>query len=882
MSNRAYDFASLVQKINTACFGLQALSNDELRLKTRLTVREINLQEKRIAALDEALVTVFAIVKETARRFSVGEVAVTANDYDRELSAKYDFLYLEGEKAIYKNAWYAGGVLTKWNMVHFDEQLLGGILLHHGYAVEMATGEGKTLVATCPVFLNALTHQGVHLMTVNDYLSRRDFELTRPLYMFHGLTVDCLECYRGGDEGKKQAYKADIVFGANSTFVFDYLNDHLVSRPEDSYQTTHHFAIVDELDSILIDGANIPHIVGGGARFNYGQTYKEYAPVVQELIGKGRSFFRANSIKKEACFTKKGKQWLAQKTGIGELFATEKSCVSLEEDESRYETGSSLRKVLFIQNVLNNLLAAYTIYEKDVDYIVTSGVVTIVDRNTGRPLQNSRWENGLHTAVEIKEKVSPKDDFDGIAVISLGNYFKLYEKLAGMSGTIMPVAAELAGVYGLKSRPLPTHKPVIREEKPLRVFRDSKSKNAAIVELLNAIQRGGRPSLVGCKTIKHTEMLSSDLRERGLSFKCLTAKTLKDEAFAISKAGESGSITLSTSIAGRGTDIKPSEESLSSGGLYVVGADLFESVRVDRQLMGRTGRQGNPGTSEFFTSLDDDILEYLARKDRNALSSLASRSDYDEISSDEVRAFFEKAQSQKENVMRRQRRILARKDDIIAPHRVQYYQLRGDILNGRISGDAVVQELLRLSCTQNDELHSHLYVLFQRARGLAFQGKMNDDSMEMVSIPFSDNRKVFALRFETAELLGENGFSYFERETKRQIVLQVYDAYWKRLVLYVLSGLDKQEVSTLNEKYERLMREADKSIISRLKESTIPADKVETGPVYESGTSHTHEMIKDPRPSLSSDQPCPCGSGKKYCECHGKNNRSIPRRRNRR
>lgn len=879
MSNRVYGFASLVQKINTACFEMQALSNDELRLKTRRIARGINLQENRIAALDDALVTVFAIVKETARRFSLGEVVVTANDYDRELSAKYDFLYLEGEKAIYKNAWYAGGVLTKWNMVHFDEQLLGGILLHHGYAVEMATGEGKTLVATCPVFLNALTHQGVHLMTVNDYLSRRDFELTRPLYMFHGLTVDCLECYSGGDERKKQAYKADIVLGANSTFVFDYLNDHLISRPEDSYQTTHHFAIVDELDSILIDEANTPHIVGGGARYNYGKTYKEYAPVVQELIGKGKSFFRANRIKKEARFTKKGKRWLAQKTGIVELFSTEKSSVSIEENDGRFEAGASIRKVLFIQNVLNNLLTASTVYERDVDYIVAGDVVTIVDSNTGRLLQNCRWENGLHTAVEIKEGVRPKDDFDGIAVISLGNYFKLYEKLAGMSGTIMPVATELAGVYGLKSRPLPTHKPVIREEKPIRVFRNAGSKDAAIIELLDTVRGSGRPSLVGCKTIKHTERLSSELEERGVSFKCLTAKTLKDEAVAISKAGDSRSITLSTSIAGRGTDIKPSEESLSAGGLYVIGADLFESVRVDRQLMGRTGRQGNPGTSEFFTSLDDDILEFLTRKDRDALSSLANNMGGDEISSDEVRALFEKAQSKKEDFMRRQRRGLARKDDIIAPHRVRYYQLRGDILIGKISGDDIVRNLTRSTNTPNDDLHFHLGILFQKAKVLVSQGKMNDDSLEMVSIPFSDDRKVFALRYETAKLLGENGFSYFEFETKRQVVLQVYDAYWKRLVLYVLSGLDKNEVSTLNEKYERLMREADKSIISRLKNSTIPADKVEIGPAYESSSSHTHEMIKETRPSLSSDQPCPCGSGKKYCECHGKNIRSMPRRR---
>lgn len=881
MSKRAYGFASLVQKINTACFELQAISNDELRLKTKQIADEINSHENRTEALDEALVKVFAIVKDTARRFSLGDVVVTANDFDKELSAKYDFLYLKGEKAIYKNTWYAGGVLTTWDMVHFDEQLLGGILLHRGYAVEMATGEGKTLVATCPVFLNALTHQGVHLMTVNDYLSRRDFELTRPIYMFHGLTVDCLELYHGGGEGRKHAYESDIVLGANSTFVFDYLYDHLISRPEDSVQTTHHFAIVDELDSILIDEANTPHIVGGGVRYNHGQDYKEYAPIVQELIGKGKAFFRANTIRKEARFTEKGKKWLTQKTGLTDLYSTEESVASLEDDETGYAIGKSLRKALFVQNMLNNLLMAYTVYEKDVDYITTNGVVTIVDSNTGRPRKNSRWQNGLHTAVEIKEGITPEDDYDGIAVISLGNYFKLYEKLAGMSGTIMPVARELAGVYGLKSRALPTHRPVIREEKPLRVFRDTKSKDAAIVELLSEIQKSGRPSLVGCKTIKHTEALSSELEEKKVSFKCLTAKTLKDEAVAISKAGESRSVTLSTSIAGRGTDIKPSEESLSAGGLYVVGADLFESVRVDRQLMGRTGRQGNPGTSEFFTSLDDDILEYLTRKDRELLSTLANGTVCDEISSDGVRALFEKAQSQKEIVMRRQRRNFAKKDDIIAPHRVRYYQLRGDILKGKITGDTIVQDLARLTNTQNDELLTHLCFLFEKARNLAFQGKLNDDNLSIVNIPFSDNRKVFTLHYGTEELLGQNGFTYFEHETKRQIVLQVYDAHWKRLVLYVLSGLDKQAVMHLNEKYESLMREANESIISRLKNSTIPADKDESQSAEDQIVVCAKGKKADSRRSLSSTQPCPCGSGKKYCECHGKSIRSTYRRRRR-
>ena len=597
-------YQCLVDSINTNFNSLHNLSNDELREEFCKIEIAINKYDNKQEGIEKYLVPVFAIVKETARRFSEGNIAVTANPNDVKLANQYDFVEILGNKAIYKNHWDVMGVPTTWKMVHYDEQLLGGILLHYGFATEMATGEGKTLVATLPVFLNALTHEGVHLMTVNDYLSKRDFETTRPIYMFYGLTADCIEKYPRYDRRHKEAYRLDVVFGTNSSFTFDYLFDHIAITPQECVQTNHNYAIIDELDSILIDDADEPHIVGGGNYYNNGKIYKENYPLIKELLDKENSevLYECSKLRKSADFTEEGKKWLSNKKEMSDLYSIERTYELVDFDELAQEKQDEVREKLYLQNVFHQLLLALTVYERDVDYLVDGGKVNIIDPHTGRVKESNRWEYGLHTAMEVKENVEVQNDCDGIAVISLKNYFLLYKKIAGMSGTIMPVEDELKEIYNLKCASLPTHKPLIRQDNPLRIFK----------------------TLVGSITVKRSEEICNKLNEHGIKYNKLDAKTIKDEAFTISKAGLSNTITVSTSVAGRGTDIKLSTDAIDAGGLLVIGTDLFESVRVDRQLKGRAGRQGDPGSSVFFASLEDQILKNLEQDDLRSLDEYSS------------------------------------------------------------------------------------------------------------------------------------------------------------------------------------------------------------------------------------------------------------------
>ena len=472
MSEVLDKFRKLVDAINVEYNTLCIMSNDELRMRLYQIKMAINDSDNKNKALYEYLVPAFAIIKETARRFTEGNIIVSANDYDKFLSETYDFVSIDNGKAIYKNRWDAGGVPFEWNMVHYDEQLLGGILLHKGYAIEMLTGEGKTLVATLPVVLNALARNGVHMMTVNSYLSKRDFELTRPIYMFYGLTADCIEYYPNGDIRRKKAYEADITFGTNSSFTFDYLYDHLAMDPSECVQQKHTFAIIDELDSILIDDAGTPHIVGGGNYYNHGKYYEENLPIIKELleIESAKPLYVLDAHRKKVEFTEEGKTWLASKKQIPDLFFVKKTYEIDNFDELNLTEKEEISNKLFVQKILFQLLAAFTIYEKDIDYVVDSGKIKIIDKNTGRLKESNRWEHGLHTAIEVKEGVEVQNDFDGMAVISLKNYFKLYNKVAGMSGTIMSVKEELKSVYGLNCEALPTHKPLICVDMPLRFF----------------------------------------------------------------------------------------------------------------------------------------------------------------------------------------------------------------------------------------------------------------------------------------------------------------------------------------------------------------------------------------------------------------------------
>lgn len=871
MNNDLEEYRKLVALINKEYDILCNISNDELRGKLFYIERCVNSCENKQNTLEKYLVQVYAIIKETARRFSVGNISVIANSNDRQLAKLYDFVEIEGENAIFKNHWDVMGVPYEWNMVHYDEQLLGGILLHFGYATEMATGEGKTLVATLPVFLNALTHDGVHLMTVNDYLSKRDFETTRPIYMFYGISADCIECYPRSDFRRKNAYKMDITFGTNSSFTFDYLFDHIAIAPEQCVQQLHNYAIIDELDSILIDNADEPHIVAGGNSYNNGKIFIENYPLVKELVEyKTEKLYETNLLKKSAWFTQEGKTWISLKKSMQDLYSIERFYEVAGFDELTQVQQNEIREKLNLQNVLHQILLAQTIYERDVDYIVEGGKIKIIDQHTGRVKESSRWEYGLHTAIEVKENVQVQDDFDGMAVISLKNYFKLYNKIAGMSGTIMPVEEELKEIYNLRCASLPTHKPVIRNDAPLRVFKTSQQKDDAIIRLVLENKMAGRPSLLGSISVKRSEQLCERLDNLGITYNKLDAKTTKDEAHTIAKAGVGNTITVSTSVAGRGTDIKPSLDAIHAGGLMVIGTDLFESIRIDRQLKGRSGRQGDPGSSIFFASLEDQILMNLERDNFEVLEKISASHYEPEISTDEVRRFFYKAQANREEYYKSCRKETARKDDIIAPQRRKFYEQRNAVLFNADVANSIVSEIVAQSDYAIESVNEHLLALYLKTRELVVRSTKNNPNRLSVFVPFTDKLHPFAILLEVE--LTISSFDYFCKEFKRQIILQIYDKQWKRFVLHMMGNLDRKEIEMLDGKYLKMMEDISAIILSRLLHSSIPFEvRNEFIKQIQTPRDTPKQLINQRSSIIMAEDPCPCGSGKKYCECHGSN-----------
>lgn len=883
MNNIIIKYHPLVEKINQTFIHLHNLSNDELRAELKKAEIAINKRKSPKRALSTNLVRVFAIVKETARRFSRGNVVVTANDNDIYLAENFDFVLIDGDKACYKNRWDVGGVPFQWNMVHYDEQLLGGILLHYGYAVEMATGEGKTLVATLPIVLNALTHKGVHLMTANDYLSKRDYEMTRPIYMFHGLSADCIEKYSRDDTRKKKAYYTDITFGTNSSFTFDYLFDHLAMTPGECIQQSHNYAIIDELDSILIDDAETPHIVGGGNYYNEEEIYKENIPFIKELIDVDNSseLYTFSKIKKTAAFTSRGEMWLSERKAMPGLFSIKRTYEIEDFDTLDVEEKNDYLKRIHTQNVLFQLLRALTVFERDVDYIIADGKVKIINPNTGRVIENSRWEHGLHTAIEVKEGVDVKDDFNGIAVISLKNYFKLYEKIAGMSGTIMSASKELSSIYHLKCAVLPTHKPMIRVDEPLRIYHTKEQKDKAIVNLILLNQKVGRPTLVGNVNLKRSDHIANILEERGVTFNRLDARTTKGEAVLVAKAGIGNTITISTSVAGRGTDIEPSEDALSNGGLMVIGTDLFDSIRIDKQMKGRSGRQGNPGSSVFFASLEDSIINYLSESDRKRLLAIGEEAKDEKVLSKLALPFFEKAQEVREEISRKSRENTTKKDDIVAPRRYKFYEQRNRLLFDSSVAELLVNDICISFGMYSKNIEEHLESLYYLTKILIERYFRNNPNTTSISVPFSDNRHPFIIKLDAS--IAKQDFHYFSQEFKRQTVLQLYDNNWKDFVIYMMGNLDSHEIGLLDEKYEKMMMDINTQIISRLTSSTILFDAKKKNRDDDVDTTKCPQKeIRSKDAIIPSDSPCPCGSGKKYCDCHGSNNRRNSRIRRRR
>ncbi|GHT03242.1 hypothetical protein AGMMS49525_07990 [Bacteroidia bacterium] len=732
-----------VQKVLAAYSGIEKLSNDELRLRTQQLIADIqskvatetakiaelrasidrleledrervwaeidkiekDVTETHEKTLEEILPEVFSIVKDTARRFTESEeVRVTATDFDRDLATKHDFVTIEGDTAVYKNRWMAGGNEISWNMIHYNVQLFGGVVLHKGKIAEMATGEGKTLVATLPVFLNAMTRNGVHVVTVNDYLSKRDSEWMGPLYMFHGLSVDCIDKHRPNSNERRKAYEADITFGTNNEFGFDYLRDNMAIGPADLVQRKHNYAIVDEVDSVLIDDARTPLIISGPVPKGEDQLFEEYRSRIESVVDVQRKLansllaeskkliessdekqqeegfkllfrsykgmpknkalikflsepgVKARMLKTEEFYmqqqnkdmhlitdelyfvideknnsielTDKGHEMLAGHSGDTEFFVLPDIGVKIAEIETQVfaDDEKQAKKDELMQNyavkservhTVNQLLKAYCLFEKDDEYVVIDNKVMIVDEQTGRVMEGRRYSDGLHQAIEAKERVTVEAATQTFATITLQNYFRMYHKLAGMTGTAETEAGELWDIYKLDVVVIPTNRPISRNDMNDRVYKTAREKYTAVIEEIIKLKEAGRPVLVGTTSVEISELLSRMLNLRKIPHNVLNAKLHQKEADIVAQAGQTGTVTIATNMAGRGTDIKLSPEVKVAGGLAIIGTERHDSRRVDRQLRGRAGRQGDPGSSVFFVSLEDNLMRLFVHTDQS-------------------------------------------------------------------------------------------------------------------------------------------------------------------------------------------------------------------------------------------------------------------------
>ena len=744
----------------------------------KIDTLEDQVKDKLEDKLNEILPEAFAVMKSTARRFSENsEITVTATQYDRDLSVDHDFVTIDGDKAIYKNEWEAGGNLTKWDMVHYDVQLIGGIVLHQGKIAEMATGEGKTLVATLPVFLNALTGNGVHVVTVNDYLSKRDEEWMGPLYQFHGLTVDCIDKHEPNSPERKRAYDCDITFGTNNEFGFDYLRDNMARRPEDMVQRVHNFAIVDEVDSVLIDDARTPLIISGPVESKGDQMFEEFREDVESVVNAQRTlctrllneakkkiasddpkevdegylllfrsykglpkykplikYLSTEGVKKRLLdtegfymqdnnremhvvtdplyfvvdeknsqieLTDKGFDLLSQKNEDPSFFVLPDIAAQMSELEnkemSEEEKASTKDELLTNYSVkservhtVQQLLKAYTLFDRDDQYVVIDNQVMIVDEQTGRIMNGRRYSDGLHQAIEAKEHVKVQQASQTKATITLQNYFRMYHKLSGMTGTAETEAKEFWDIYKLDVVVIPTNRPVIRNDENDRIYKTAKAKYNAVIDEIQAITEAGRPVLVGTTSVEISELLSRMLDLKHIPHNVLNAKLFQKEADIVAQAGQSSTVTIATNMAGRGTDIKLSPEVKAAGGLAIIGTERHESRRVDRQLRGRAGRQGDPGSSVFFVSLEDKLMR-LFGSDRMAkvLSTMGLKDD-DMLVSKQLSKTVENAQKKVEENNYGIRKHLLEYDDVKnAQRKVIYTRRRHALMGERIGLDVM-------------------------------------------------------------------------------------------------------------------------------------------------------------------------------------------------
>ncbi|MCR5132073.1 MAG: preprotein translocase subunit SecA [Prevotella sp.] len=1136
----------LVEEVKKVYPEIKALSNDELRAKTKeiqkyvqdsardiqdkiaelkSTIEDTPLDEREAIfnqidkldkealevyekALDEVMPVAYSIVKDTARRFAENEeTIVTATDFDRDLAAdpKKDFITIDGDKAIYHNHWTAGGNDLKWEMIHYDVQLFGGIALHQGKIAEMATGEGKTLVATLPVFLNALTGNGVHVVTVNDYLAKRDSEWMGPLYMFNGLSVDCIDKHRPNSDERRRAYNADITFGTNNEFGFDYLRDNMASSPQDLVQRRHNYAIVDEVDSVLVDDARTPLIISGPVPKGDDQMFEEYQPLVERLVDVQRrlatqfladakqkisqgqkmveegqkkegqeildegflSLFRsykcmpknkplikylseegikAGMLRTEESYmennnrrmpeaveplffvveeklnscelTDKGTDWLASQVNDRDLFVLPDITAqlsALEADQSlteeqRIDKKDEMLNHYAVQServhTIRQLLKAYCMFNKDDEYVVIDGEVKIVDEQTGRIMEGRRWSDGLHQAVEAKEHVKVEAATQTFATITLQNYFRMYHKLAGMTGTASTEAGEFWDIYKLDVVEIPTNKPVIRNDQDDRVYKTAREKYRAVIDEIVEMRANGRPCLVGTTSVEISEMLSKMLSMRKIPHQVLNAKLHQKEADIVALAGQStqgtafvsldgrafcdkmsalrhneelantdkkfanddtqdvreegrllGAVTIATNMAGRGTDIKLSDQVKAAGGLAIIGTERHESRRVDRQLRGRAGRQGDPGSSVFYVSLEDKLMRLFGSERIASVMDRLGFKEGERIESGMITKNIERAQKKVEENNFGIRKHLLEYDDVMNKQRTVVYDKRRHALMGERIGMDIANiiwdrtiniidnndytgcreqflKILSMECpfTSEEFINTNREQLFEQAFQAAMQSftrkterlqtvawpvikqvQENQGTMyERILVPITDGKRVYNIPCNLREAYDSEAKSVV-KQFEKTIMLHIIDECWKEN----LRQLDELRHSVQNASYEQkdpllifklesaklfddMVNDMNNRIASILTRGQIP--EIEQQEVREAAPEQRSQryneqrgeelvdknqqaaaqqdtretakqqnrqpIVKDKLPGRN--DPCPCGSGKKFKNCHGR------------
>ena len=1063
----------ILNKVLEAYGPIDKLSNDELRAKTeelKARLRECEAPfEKRIAeikakldedipvhekenlatesdklvkdedaeiekVLEEILPEAFAIMKSTARRFKENAtIEVTANDFDRALSINHDFVHIEGDKAVYQNHWIAGGNEVTWDMVHYDVQLIGGIVLHQGKIAEMATGEGKTLVATLPVFLNALAGKGVHVVTVNDYLSKRDSEWMGPLYMFHGLSVDCIDKHEPNSDARKRAYNCDITFGTNNEFGFDYLRDNMAVNMTDLVQRKHHYAIVDEVDSVLIDDARTPLIISGPvAKAQDDEQYMEFRPYVESLYQKQRAlvtqvlndakkaiaagkedeggmlllraykglpkyqplikflseqgvkqlmqkaenyymqdneremhivtdelYFVISEQQHSVDMTDKGHDLLANAVSNPDFFVlpdvgsqiaeiqknTELSAEEKQEKKDALMEDYSLKSER-VHTVIQ-LLKAYAMFQKDVDYIVIDNKVKIVDEQTGRIMEGRRWSDGLHQAVEAKENVKVEAATQTFATVTLQNYFRMYHKLAGMTGTAETEAGEFWSIYKLDVVVIPTNRPVIRDDQDDLIYKTKKAKYTAVINKVEELIKEGRPVLVGTTDVETSELLSRMLRMRGIKHNVLNAKEHAREAEIVAQAGMSSTVTIATNMAGRGTDIKLSPEVKKAGGLAIIGTERHDSRRVDRQLRGRAGRQGDPGSSAFYVSLEDKLMRLFGSERIAGVVDKLGMADDEALVSGMLSKSIENAQKKVEENNFGIRKRLLEYDDVMNYQREAVYARRRNALSGErieidvrnmmidsasiIAGRAegmpyqdfeeYVMAQLSIDLGFDEKFYSNakgdqLTDALCKQMQAVYERRMNTlaekvypfikmifekqgNMYKNIAIPISDGRKMLTLSVDLEKAYNNQG-KEIAKALSRSIILYQIDEHWKQH----LRDMDDLRQSVQNAAYEQkdplvvyklesynlfatMLEELNKDVLSFLLRAFVPLREDSEARPAQAPRSQDMSNMRTQRNELTTNgeqkartpihvdkkigrnDPCPCGSGKKYKNCHG-------------